>query len=321
MRAVWSFWSEPFRRGAGSAWLSPYHAYLSWVLSVGCARRHYPDTLLVTDDRGAELLLNKLRLEFARVSLELNRLRGRDPDWWALGKLYAYRMQAEPFVHVDGDAFLWERLPAELEAAAVFAQSPETFDPDDPHTYYPARAVERTVAWLPDEWRTYTAGGGVRAASCCGILGGTDTRFIREYADLGIRVAEDGRNAAGWAGWGDKGVCNVLVEQMLLAAAAAARGVRVAHLFPAEADPYDAGQAAAAGYTHLIASAKRNPELMRDLEARASYFALTTGSGSRTPRSTGCTRTRPCRTARATGSGTRGSGRTTRSTGCSPTRN
>jgi len=265
---VWSFWAEPFARGEGSAWLTPYHAYLAWVLSVELARRHYPDTLLVTDDAGAELLVGRLGLRFAQVSVELNRLRGHDPDWWALGKLYAYRMQTVPFVHLDGDVFLWKRLPAELEAAPVFAQSPESFDPDEPDTYYQARAVENTVAWLPDEWRRYTAGPGVRTASCCGILGGTRVDLLAEYADLGIRVVEDPRNAPGWATWQSKGTCNVLIEQMLLDAVVKSRGLRVIHLFAGEGDPYDPAKATAAGYTHLIASAKRHPDLMADLEAR-----------------------------------------------------
>jgi hypothetical protein len=269
VRAVWSFWSEPFFRGEGSGWLGARHAYLAWVLSVGCARRHYPDTTLVTDDRGAELLVEQLGLKFTRVSLALNQLRDRDPDWWALGKLYAYRMQTEPFVHIDADAFLWKRLPAQLESAAVFAQSPETFDPDDGH-FYPARAVERSVAWLPEEWRWYTAGRGPRAASCCGILGGAGVDLVARYADLGIRVVEDPRNAVGWATWGNKGLCNVLVEQMLLRAVAAHRGVPVAHLFPEAGDPYDPAKAAAAGYTHLIGAAKRHPQLMADLEARVT---------------------------------------------------
>jgi len=269
VRAVWSFWSEPFVRGEGSGWLGARHAYLAWVLSVGCARRHYPDTTLVTDDRGAELLVEQLGLKFTRVSLALNQLRDRDPDWWALGKLYAYRMQTEPFVHIDADAFLWNPLPAELESAAVFAQSPETFDPDDGH-FYPARAVERSVAWLPEEWRWYTAGRGPRAASCCGILGGSRVDLVARYADLGIRVVEDPRNAVGWATWGNKGLCNVLVEQMLLDAVAAHRKVRVAHLFPEAGDPYDPAKAAAAGYTHLIGAAKRHPQLMADLEARVT---------------------------------------------------
>ncbi len=288
VRAVWSFWAEPFRRGEGSGWLTPYHAYLSWVLSVECARQYYPDTALITDNAGAELLVDRLGLRFTHVSLELNQLRGRDPDWWALGKLYAYRMQTEPFVHLDGDVFLWKRLPPELEAAAVFAQSPETFDPDDGERYYPVRAVERTVPWLPEEWRWHTAGAGTRTASCCGILGGTRVDLLAEYADLGIRIVEDPRNAAGWATWGNKGTCNVLIEQMLLDAVVAHRrhfphspadaDLRIAHLFHGEGDPYDPEKAAAAGYTHLISSAKRHPELMADLEARvtAEFPALAT---------------------------------------------
>jgi hypothetical protein len=287
---VWSFWAEPFVRGEGSTWPSEYHAWLSWVLSVETARRHYPDTCLVTDDAGAALLIDGLGLHFTRVSLELNRLHGRDPDWWALGKLYAYRMQDAPFVHIDADAFLWKRLPPPVEAAPVFAQSPEWFDPDDPASYYCVRDVERTFppgeGWLPKEWRWYTRGPGPRTASCCGILGGTRTDLIAEYADLGIRVAESGRNAAGWATWGNKGHCNVLVEQMLVAAVTAHRrdhprceadaALCVTHLFERVDGPFDPDRAAEAGYSHLISSAKRHPEVMADLVARVSadYPAL-----------------------------------------------
>ncbi|MCE9563810.1 MAG: hypothetical protein K8U57_17345 [Planctomycetes bacterium] len=283
MRAVWSFWTEPFRRGEGSGWLSPYHAYLAWGLSVQCASRHYPDTMLVTDDAGVELLVGKLGLKFTHVSRELNRLGGRSPDWWALGKLYAYRMQTDPFVHIDGDVFLWKRLPEELETAPVFAQSPEQFDPDNAAGYYPVRAVERTfpaagAGWLPDAWRRYTDGAGTRTASCCGIVGGTRIDLLTEFAQLGIRIAEVESNAPGWATWGNKGLCNVLIEQMMLDAVVAHRRtfprswadatLRVQHLFAEAADPYDAAKSAAVGYTHLISSAKRNREVLADLEAR-----------------------------------------------------
>jgi hypothetical protein len=283
LRAVWSFWAEPFRQDQGSTWLSDYHACLSWVLSVETARRHYPDTSLVTDDAGAELLIDRLGLRFGRVSLELNRLRDCDPDWWALGKLHAYRLQDAPFVHLDSDVYLWKRLPAELEVAPVFAQSPEWFDPDDPREYYEVRAVERTFptdgpGWLPKEWRWYTVGPGLRSASCCGILGGARTDLIAEYADLGIRVAEAGRNKPGWETWENKGNCNVLIEQMLLDAVVAYRRehprrdddtmLSVRHLFRAASGPYDPDLAAASGYTHLIGGAKSHPGVMADLEAR-----------------------------------------------------
>lgn len=285
IRAVWSFWAEPFRRDQGSTWPTDYHACLSWVLSVEMARRHYPDTSLVTDDAGAELLIDRIGLRFGRVSLELNRLRGRTPDWWALGKLYAYRLQDGPFVHIDSDVYLWKRLPADLVNSPVFAQSPEWFDPDDPADHYHVRAVEGTfppggLGWLPKEWRWYTGGPGRRAASNCGILGGRRIELISDYANIGIRVAESARNEPGWATWGNKGNCNVLIEQMLLDAVVAYRrehphrdadaGLSVRHLFRAAGDPYDLDLAAEKGYTHLIGGAKWHPGVMADLEARVS---------------------------------------------------
>ena len=291
MRAVWSFWSKPYRAGRGSPWLSDYHALLAWGLSVELARRHYPDTALVTDDEGARLLVDRLKLPFASVSLELNELHDRDPDWWALGKLYAYRLQTGPFVHIDADVFLWKRLPAALEEAAVFAQSPETFDPDRDEHWYPLRPVGRTFAahpetWLPDAWRWYAARPVPLVAANCGLLGGRRTDVIRDSADQGIRAVEAPENARAWASWGDKGFCNVLVEQFLLNAVVehrratlhdpVERDLRLSYLFRTDADAYDPRQAEAAGYTHLIGGAKRNPELMADLDARvrADYPAL-----------------------------------------------
>jgi hypothetical protein len=101
---------------------------------------------------------------------------------------------------------------------------------------------------------------------------------LREFAALGISVAEAPENAPAWATWGDKGYCNVLIEQFLLNAVVEYRrelewlesegALRVAHLFASDAEAYDPARAEAAGYTHLIGGAKRNPELMADLEAR-----------------------------------------------------
>jgi len=61
------------------------------VLALESARRHYSETYLYTDDAVAQLLIDRLGLEFAHVSTDLNALADADPGWWALGKLYAYQ--------------------------------------------------------------------------------------------------------------------------------------------------------------------------------------------------------------------------------------
>src|SRR3954471_15845202 len=103
MRAVWSFWTKPWREHAGHDWPSEKHHLLAWILSFETARSHYPQTTLVTDDAGAEMLVDGLGLPFESVSTELNSLVQYDAALWMAGKLCAYRAQTEPFVHLDTD--------------------------------------------------------------------------------------------------------------------------------------------------------------------------------------------------------------------------
>jgi hypothetical protein len=42
MRAVWSFWSNPFFGFKGRIWREPHHHLLAWGLSLRLARQHYP---------------------------------------------------------------------------------------------------------------------------------------------------------------------------------------------------------------------------------------------------------------------------------------
>jgi hypothetical protein len=79
MRAVWSFWSKPFAAHMARAWHEPKYYLLAWGLSLRLAREYYPETLLVTDTAGKGLLVDRLGLEFAEVSTELDRLRDVDP--------------------------------------------------------------------------------------------------------------------------------------------------------------------------------------------------------------------------------------------------
>ncbi|EMD25782.1 hypothetical protein C791_4019 [Amycolatopsis azurea DSM 43854] len=158
-RAVWSFWSTPYRRRHGRHWPSDFFHALSWILSFRLASRLFPTTALVTDDRGHELLVDRLELPFDDVSLSLNRLTGQAPSWWALGKLHAYREQREPFLHIDNDVFLWPGFPAEGLDGEIVAQNPEHAPGSDAGYYRPAAvatAIRNTGGFLPKEFSEYT---------------------------------------------------------------------------------------------------------------------------------------------------------------------
>ncbi|MCC6718649.1 MAG: hypothetical protein IT555_12260 [Acetobacteraceae bacterium] len=277
MRAVWSFWSAPYREHYHHTWPSEKAHLLAWILSVGEASKHYPATALYTDSAGKRLLVEGLGLRFGQVELALDGLDGSDTHWWVLGKLAAYAAQTAPFVHLDSDVFLWARLPPAMEAAGILAQNPEFFEFHDQSLYRLDAFLDgigRDGGWIPEEWHWYARRRG-NGAVCCGILGGSQTGFIRHYAQAAAAVIRHPRNQAAWPKLGVRD--NILVEQYFLAACleyhrqvaeAAHAGVAAAYLFESSRAAFDPANAARAGYTHLIGEAKRNPEIAARLERR-----------------------------------------------------
>lgn len=279
MRAVWSFWQEPFAAHREGAWGTVTNHLLAWALSFETARRHYPDTALVTDDAGARLLVDGLGLDFGSVSLSLNGLRDCDPSWWSMGKLVAVGEQHEPFVHLDADVFLWQPLPAALVAAPVFTQNPEPFtqatDWYDPESFE-AVLGDRPGSWLPAEWDWHRRPGAVPRGECCGIVGGTRLDFLHHWAAAGLRTVREPGNQAPLALL-DRPPLTITVEQYLLSACiehhrgrvgSPYRDVRMAYLFESWAAATSPARAAEVGFTHLIADTKRDPENARRLDRR-----------------------------------------------------
>ena len=261
--------------GRHTGWLTPEHHALAWVLSFETARRHYPDTMLVTDDAGAALLLDRLGLDFGSVDLSLNALAGHDPNWWAIGKLYAYALQDRPFIHIDNDVFLWERLPATLEQARVIAQHPEYTEYGA--SFYRPESIEHDLrqhgGWMPEAFDQYMPLGGVLKAENCGILGGTDVAFIRNYAEMAVRFIEHPCNQSIWARRPRRDQDFVVFEQLMLSACIAYyqkqprspfAGISISYLFASYEEALGCGDER--GFTHLASDAKRHPELIVHME-------------------------------------------------------
>ena len=282
MRAVWSFWSKPFRAHHHRVWASDRHHLLAWILSTQTAGRYYRPLVLYTDDDGARMLVDGLGLEFDEVHTTLNALSHHDADWWAIGKLYAYRSEREPFVHLDNDVFLWKRLPETVESAAVLAQNPEFFLAGQ--SYYQPEVFEdvlegRADTWLPVEWRWYRSSGTDLRAECCGVFGGQRIDFIHHYASQAIKIVEHPANRRALQSLDNKIGHNVLFEQFFLGAcieyhsrqsSSPYRDIAVEHVFPSIDDAFDPAIAGEIGYTHLIADAKQNPDLAERLERRVA---------------------------------------------------
>jgi hypothetical protein len=270
-RAVWSFWSRPFETHYRRRWVNDRLHLLSWVLSFCTAQSHFGSTSLVTDDAGARLLVDRLGLPFDRVSTELERLKDADVRWWVLGKLYAYRQQEQPFLHVDSDAYLWKALPRQLMMAPIVVQNPE-YAPVSGRTYYKPREFAASVldngGWLPSELRAYVGRGGA-VAFCTGVFGGTDVDALRQYSTRAIEIIESQQNTPIWQTSGIGLSHEVFVEQYYLGAFCAdlterlGRRLTVRCLFGSMADAFDPPRARHAGFTHLLGPAKGSQDIER----------------------------------------------------------
>jgi hypothetical protein len=279
MNAVWSFWSKPFFAFHKHAWASEKHHLLSCILSFQTARKHFHKTALFTDEKGARMLIEGLGLEFDTVSTELNALRNHDPKWWALGKLYTYRLQTEPFIHIDSDVFFWKLFPVNSEAT-LWAQNPEVAS-----CYMPERfeAVIRKVpgGWLPTEWEWYRSREHAQRAGscgiCCGVFGGSHMDFIRYYANLAMQIVGHPVNQKACSGLSAAVERNILVEQYLLAACieyhkycpnSVYKNLDIQYLFRSMNDAFNPQKAAEVGYTHLMGATKKDQKVAGMVERR-----------------------------------------------------
>jgi hypothetical protein len=227
-KAVYSFYSYPFRTWLSYAGFTTLEDFLNaWTLSVHLAQGHFDEIELVTDSYGKAMLLDCLNLPFTRVKNELDAvIPAHVKDlYWTFGKLWAYSVQEEPFIHVDYDVFLWNKLPDKILTAPMFGQNAECdiWKVDIYRQGY--KALCGHLKYKPDDWVTiYPYIHKHDIAINVGIIGGNDIKFLRKYATTAIDIITHSENKEAFeiikrldkltAGNVIHG-CNVVIEQYL----------------------------------------------------------------------------------------------------------
>lgn len=103
--------------------ISMWQAFL-WCGSVNWARRHFKNVVLISDERGEDLLADKLGFPFTDC-LRLPEIPEELLHVYGLAKLMGDQMMAEqniPFVQIDYDAFLRKPLPLRMLSAKFMAE-------------------------------------------------------------------------------------------------------------------------------------------------------------------------------------------------------
>ena len=213
MRIVQTFWTagqDPLKHSFG--WSHPQYNLMSWALSCLSLREHYDDVELYTDSAGYHILIEVLGLPYTKTHVVFDDFKCL-PHHWALAKIKTYSMQTEPFIHVDGDVYLPQPLPKEIENAPLVAQNEEEC------TDYYRRMVEQIVVSheiLLYDWLDEQINATNMPSYNMGIFGGSDLEFIHTYCKkvfnfMEINHINDQANLQSSAN------CNVFIEQIFFA--------------------------------------------------------------------------------------------------------
>jgi hypothetical protein len=186
MKIVQSLWTLPMLRGQGDiyenrfhgGWLDVKYHLLSLAYSCLQLKKFYDKLSLVTDEAGNDILINKLGLPYNNVTVMLDELNDYDPQLWALGKIYAYSIQEEPFMHVDGDVYIWEPFRKNIESAGLVAQH---FEHNFP--YYKSLAAELSDknCYIPPVVTKISKQENEVNAYNAGVFGGTNIAFFKAF--------------------------------------------------------------------------------------------------------------------------------------------
>jgi len=198
MKIVQSYWSKPSLKKENinisdrnkGGWLDKKYNYMSWALSCLQFKKYYENVELVTDAAGYDFLINKLELPYTSVRVVLDELNDYHPDLWALGKIHAYSIQDEPFIHADGDIFIYCKFTDKFEKSPLIAQNIEKG-----FNYYDDlfKNIEKEFDYVPEVLYESKKLNGEIIAVNAGILGGTDVDFFKHYTKEAFKFVDNNR--------------------------------------------------------------------------------------------------------------------------------
>lgn len=186
MKVVQTFWTGNKSLLENSfGWINPQSHLMSWALSCLSLKEHYEDVILYTDSNGYKVFAELLQLPYKDVIVQYDNLSCPEPHW-AYPKVVTYSLQQEPFIHVDGDVYLPDRLSSEVEKAGLIAQNIEIGS-----SYYKnmMNDVLQKGILLPDYLKEELDKDSIGSYNA-GVLGGNDLDFIKEYCQTAFHIIE-----------------------------------------------------------------------------------------------------------------------------------
>ncbi|MBD1385947.1 hypothetical protein IDJ75_11705 [Mucilaginibacter rigui] len=252
MKVLQTFWTGPEEiskkklLSLKAGWLSPEYHWMSWALSSLQAKSIFGSVNLVTDKAGKEILVDLLQLPYTNVSTALEgTLNHYHPSLWALAKIHTYSIQTEPFLHLDGDVYLWQKPPQNVLNSPLLAQN---LDKNLPFYATILNQINDHLSFVPESFSRRNFEHKDVYASNAGLLGGHDLSFFKEYSRRAFEFID--KNKADLEKM-TTGSLNLIFEQYLFCQFAAESNIPVSYYKATVEDPVFKDYIRFEDYPHL----------------------------------------------------------------------
>ena len=266
-KVVYSHWSKPSKDEYVG--FNSKQAFKNCAeLSVLHSRKWFSKVELVTDRKGYKFLIEELKLPFTDVKVELDCLNDIPKKNWSIGKIYACKIQDEPFMHQDFDVIWFKKpIPKILNAQAAF-QNKES----NTHCqgfYKPLMDDAKKKQYKLNKYCDLD----VLGAYNCGIIVFNDLSIIEHWYELAIDYINT--NAKWFNRIRNIGLQPIFFEQLLIYNLCEYYNFKVEML----GDEWvGAEKSVEYGYTHLIAQSKRKKRIEglvgKKLKSLKTFYGL-----------------------------------------------
>lgn len=146
MKIVYSFWGDAVNP---THWCSSRFMITSFVLSVLQSHKLYGRVEVVTDSIN-KIWIEKLNLPLEKISTELDEIDHYDRESWSLGKIKAYQIQEEPFMHVDIDVIMYNKFSDDFFNCDIGVQEFELFTNEERLSVYDYY-IKTSIKYIEEE--------------------------------------------------------------------------------------------------------------------------------------------------------------------------
>ncbi len=239
---------------------------MSWTLSCLTLRKFYENVELVTDETGYHYLIEKLKLPYSSVRVELDCLDTYPPNLWAIGKIHAYGIQNEPFIHVDGDVYIWGKFNTEIESSGLLAQNKDIVNG---HYIAGYRRLKDLKFSFPEILNASPDEIAALRSSNAGIIGGNNFDFFRDFSKKSFEFIDKNIDLTSKLSGTESTWFALIYEQLLFSLLAKKHEVDVNYLF--SEDEFNAMDVSSFSnkydikYVHLLGNTKMYLEHCKEI--------------------------------------------------------